>query len=263
MSKLELVDTFKIPSWAMPALVNGDYSGVPDEDANKIDRWLDSLYHDSLCFEQLDSTEFDTQAAFGLPCSTIRCHVYGHRKQTLKPQYPEGGTLAALEDLRQDYLREYEKRKGPFWEGKASGLQLAIETLIERRGASNKRQYSESEMDTALAIMDHCTAQTLVVHKDHWGPFVWFVSGDRFNNRRGGAETRTMIAILAVKMEKAWRDLPEELVEALTEIEGWDYEVLPRVLDAIGDCAWEITPDGIYKILLTTAVDLMKKGLLS
>ena len=41
------VDTYKIPAFALPALVNGDYTGIMDDDEAYVDNlheWFDSEY---------------------------------------------------------------------------------------------------------------------------------------------------------------------------------------------------------------------------
>lgn len=85
MGKLEYIDTFMVPDYALSALVNGDVSGITAEDEQNIAEWLAREFpkHDCLTFEVAGEGAFCSAPAFGLPCACYEVSVYGHRKGAL------------------------------------------------------------------------------------------------------------------------------------------------------------------------------------
>lgn len=72
----------RIPSYALPYLINGDASGLCEEDKNIIDKWLDAWV---IRAEKLggglvisptgQEEEFSHYPEFGLPCGYIECDI--------------------------------------------------------------------------------------------------------------------------------------------------------------------------------------------
>ena len=62
------VETYKIPSWALPALVNNDYTGIIDDDEAFVDNlceWLDGEYGHGLWHIGNVSEQFFGRSDFG------------------------------------------------------------------------------------------------------------------------------------------------------------------------------------------------------
>lgn len=69
ISKIE-----KIPSWAICALVNGDYSGLGDEDIKIVEKWIKETCYDVVCPPSEDDCYYFTSSpAFGLACDVYDC----------------------------------------------------------------------------------------------------------------------------------------------------------------------------------------------
>ena len=85
MGKLEHIDTFMVPDYALSVLVNGDMSGITAEDEQAITEWLAREFpkHDCLIFEVAGDGAFCSAPAFELPCACYEVAVYGHRKDAL------------------------------------------------------------------------------------------------------------------------------------------------------------------------------------
>jgi hypothetical protein len=70
----------QIPTWALPALVNADQSGLTDEDITIVDNWVKRNNVQLVCPIN-DSIEEEMQPyfcpfpAFGLACDVIDCLV--------------------------------------------------------------------------------------------------------------------------------------------------------------------------------------------
>jgi hypothetical protein len=72
----------RIPAYALPYLINGDASGLSDEDKTTIDKWLNHWVKDA---EKLGGAviisptgqeeEFTHYPEFGLPCGYIECDI--------------------------------------------------------------------------------------------------------------------------------------------------------------------------------------------
>lgn len=71
-----------IPEYILCYLVNGDSSGVSDADVQRCEEWIAEEFsgYSGLIFD-LDETSpvttFNTSPAFGLPCTTVYCSVFG------------------------------------------------------------------------------------------------------------------------------------------------------------------------------------------
>lgn len=71
----------KIPTWALDWLLNGDNSGLSEDDMDNINKWLT----DNLCLlvcppYQGDSPYFSREPAFGLPCEVYDCECLIYNK---------------------------------------------------------------------------------------------------------------------------------------------------------------------------------------
>jgi hypothetical protein len=72
----------KIPSYALPYLINNDSSGLSQDDIRIIDRWLDDWLESSRSVEGYlvisptgESERFTRFPEFGLPCMYIECDI--------------------------------------------------------------------------------------------------------------------------------------------------------------------------------------------
>lgn len=73
----------KIPTYALPYLVNGDSSGLEQEDITTIDKYMKDFYEmmeqeESLIFSIDDSEQnayFTWRPAFGLACNVQDCTI--------------------------------------------------------------------------------------------------------------------------------------------------------------------------------------------
>lgn len=74
---MKILETFKcqIPNWALSALVNGDYSGLSEEDAAKIDAWLDSWDAPVDIVPTKETSGFTRYPEFGDSCDTTTCEL--------------------------------------------------------------------------------------------------------------------------------------------------------------------------------------------
>jgi len=70
--KIEVVEG--VPNWAVCGLVNGDWSGTPDEDAKMATDWEKKLNDEGwILLSPIEGTEneFNRYPAFGLACDTV------------------------------------------------------------------------------------------------------------------------------------------------------------------------------------------------
>lgn len=68
-----------IPEWALCYLINGDATGLTDDDQKLVDEWLGGYQHiGSIDFEPLDEGHiaFDEYPTFGKPTPTWICNVF-------------------------------------------------------------------------------------------------------------------------------------------------------------------------------------------
>lgn len=64
--------TEKIPTWALCALINDDWSGLNDADVDTIIEWINTNRLVVMC--PADCNEYYTSVpAFGLPCMVMDC----------------------------------------------------------------------------------------------------------------------------------------------------------------------------------------------
>lgn len=83
MKKIEPIEG--IPNWAVCGLVNGDWSGTPDEDRKMAEEWEKELNKDGyILMSPIDGTEcgFNRHPAFGLACDTV--DFYAIKEEVVK-----------------------------------------------------------------------------------------------------------------------------------------------------------------------------------
>ena len=76
---IEHIDTVKLPTYALCYLVNGDSSGLEDDDIDAIDRWYNS-YGKELQLEAVDKESepyFTHSPEFGLACDVVDYEIWG------------------------------------------------------------------------------------------------------------------------------------------------------------------------------------------
>lgn len=70
-----------IPNWAMSALVNGDYSGLSEEDCETVNKWVES-WEGPIDISPTDEGDgFNPYPEFGLACDTTTCIVTVYGKE--------------------------------------------------------------------------------------------------------------------------------------------------------------------------------------
>lgn len=63
----------KIPTWAICAIVNDDYTGLSDNDIEIIKKWFKDTDYNIV--DPIDCEQYFTwYPAFGLPCDVIDCY---------------------------------------------------------------------------------------------------------------------------------------------------------------------------------------------
>lgn len=83
---LQIIDTCNIPEYALPALINDDWSGIDVLDYEAIQEWLKKFSdYTGLVFSPASDSEnvesfFSHSPAFGLPCTCNEYNVLGHKK---------------------------------------------------------------------------------------------------------------------------------------------------------------------------------------
>ena len=67
----------RVPTWAICYLVNGDPTGLSDEDIKQVKQWLDKtgIYE---VFPEEGDEYFTHYPAFGLPCAVLDCQCAYH-----------------------------------------------------------------------------------------------------------------------------------------------------------------------------------------
>ena len=63
-----------IPTWALSALINADYSGLEEEDITLVEEWLSTTGYSIVCCpNEEDECFFSSHPAFGLASDVIAC----------------------------------------------------------------------------------------------------------------------------------------------------------------------------------------------
>ena len=62
----------RVPSWALPYLVNCDASGLDENEVQMIDAWL-ALSHYEIISPRDEAEYFSSVPAFGLACDVLDC----------------------------------------------------------------------------------------------------------------------------------------------------------------------------------------------
>ena len=65
--------TEQIPDYALPALINGDYSGLEEEDIQNINEWLERSEIKEVLPPEDSDPYFSNYPAFGLPTDVWDC----------------------------------------------------------------------------------------------------------------------------------------------------------------------------------------------
>jgi hypothetical protein len=74
--KLKFHDTYDIPTYSLPYLINGDVDGLDDTDIAAIEEWLQSIGGEVTIDCSGSSSYFSSDPAFGLPADCEECDVY-------------------------------------------------------------------------------------------------------------------------------------------------------------------------------------------
>jgi hypothetical protein len=76
---MQFIDTFKIPTFAICAIVNGDFSGVNDEDQKEIETFLNQFKNGFIAdwCKNIDSPHFCTIPSIGqMACECVDVDFY-------------------------------------------------------------------------------------------------------------------------------------------------------------------------------------------
>ena len=76
--------TIDCPTWALSYLINGDASGLTDEDIEQVDEWCEDMRDDTgdgyIVYDASDEhPSFNPYPCFGLPCDCITMTVHQYR----------------------------------------------------------------------------------------------------------------------------------------------------------------------------------------
>lgn len=81
MANITDLGLFTLPTWALPALTDGDFSGLEDEEIEMIQAFEKSFLNDgyhSMFYQSHAQKEFSHFPEFGLPCDCLEVTVYAH-----------------------------------------------------------------------------------------------------------------------------------------------------------------------------------------
>ena len=85
MKRFETIE--KIPTWALCYIINGDPTGLSDEDIKMVDGFMQKWQVEIVSpLSQDGNASFSHYPAFGLPAEVEECKVIYHTQQT-KPMY--------------------------------------------------------------------------------------------------------------------------------------------------------------------------------
>ena len=70
---MELTDKVDMPTYALSYLINGDLSGITEDDVKNIDEFV-SMYNEPI-FDVADEVYFSKSPAFGLPTTCVECLI--------------------------------------------------------------------------------------------------------------------------------------------------------------------------------------------
>jgi hypothetical protein len=62
-----------VPTWALCALINGDFTGLEDEDITLVEKWLKTTGYTVISPDDESESYFDPFPAFGLATDCIDC----------------------------------------------------------------------------------------------------------------------------------------------------------------------------------------------
>lgn len=83
------IATYLVPTWAIPYLVNYDWSGLTGEDVEEVDEWEYREFVScgwtclEYCVQWEDGVDFEVQPAFGLPTDCVQVIIYGIQQAEL------------------------------------------------------------------------------------------------------------------------------------------------------------------------------------
>ena len=110
-STLQYLDTFTLPAYALPMLINDDSSGIEDSDIEEVQQWLAENFegqYTGLVFEPLDGgPEFAHQPAWGFPTDCHLVKVHGHPVTDTPDPIATITALHSLIEARLFLLREF------------------------------------------------------------------------------------------------------------------------------------------------------------
>jgi hypothetical protein len=80
---LKLIATYTLPEWALPALINGDITGLSGTEEDQLDQFVMEFNEfEGLIFDALESESFFSCCPeFGLACQCYTVDVWGHVKE--------------------------------------------------------------------------------------------------------------------------------------------------------------------------------------
>lgn len=66
-------ELYAVPDWALCYLINGDPTGLYDDDILQADNWMKKERIIVVCPPEEGQTDFNAFPSFGLPCTTYNC----------------------------------------------------------------------------------------------------------------------------------------------------------------------------------------------
>ena len=66
-------ELYAVPAWALCYLINGDPTGLYEDDITQADNWMKKEHIAVVCPPEEEQTDFNAFPSFGLPCATYNC----------------------------------------------------------------------------------------------------------------------------------------------------------------------------------------------
>ena len=276
--RLKEIGTYDIPDWAIPALENGDYEGLTEEETDALNRFIDKHFPKGFVSDVKwdDINEFNTRPAFGprnphslpdrgeSPYQAVKTYAV----RFFDPQRRDGEALPKLTVVREvppdgskdwnDMLfqKEMERIKteilGPDGEKKiASGIDLDSDGEVELNESDEKKQTGRQRLGyTSILILLMLLSFTVRSHAQavtaNPGEHTILAAGNSLINETVGKEADAQRGTAVVQ---------NTMAAEFTTMKGWEKKYNSYLKTANGyasalKAATHIYDDGL-RILIT------------
>lgn len=76
--KLKFYDTYDVPTYILPYLINGDTNGLRKSEIAEVDNWLKDMEGEVIVDCSGGDSHFSSDPLFGEPCECETCDIYVH-----------------------------------------------------------------------------------------------------------------------------------------------------------------------------------------